>query len=226
MIRGLLSKDPSLAEDTTPKKAGGCPYTGLGSTAKEAPAMSSAETLAPPPKAESSSNFVPTPMAATPVQAEFDVMTPVSHESVDFEMVTLVLNYWEKSVKTIPNWLEVAGELVMRQSFLLEPETKDMFGFPNAERHDPELSKNRDFIMKGVRLVEAVDTALSFLGPDLEPLENVLFQLGTRHVARRCRPRHWPFFGEVLFYIFEVGTGDAFTPQVRAAWVQLYNFLG
>ena len=111
------------------------------------------------------------------------------------------------------------------ESFLLEPETRDMFGFPNAQHDDPELSKNYSFIQKGARLVEAIGTAVSFLGPDLGPLENVLFQLGMRHVARRCKPKHFPLVGEVLFYIFEVATGDAFTFKVRTAWIQIYNFL-
>jgi hemoglobin-like flavoprotein len=111
------------------------------------------------------------------------------------------------------------GEMFMRKCFELESSTKEMFGFPaDTDHDDPALSSNQEFISKGVRLIEAVDTAVGFLGPDLEPLENTLFQLGGRHVARRCRPSHWPMVGDVLFYIFEQGLGDDFTPKLREAW--------
>ena len=32
--------------------------------------------------------------------------------------------------------------------------------------------------------------------------------------------------GEALFYVFEVGLGDKFTPQMKEAWTILYNFMG
>ena len=211
MIRGLLSKQPSLAlsesKSTVPKaKAGVCPYSGIST---------SDSTHNPEPKS------IP---ESTSVQDEFDVMTPISHSSISFEMVNMVIESWDK-VQKIPNWLELTGEMFMRKAFEICPETKDMFGFPGARFDDPDLSKNKKFMAKGVRLIRAVDMAVSFLGPDLEPLEQTLFQLGKRHVARKCKPRHWNVVGEILFYIFEQGLGDDFTPDLRKAWTILYNFL-
>ena len=101
-----------------------------------------------------------------------------------------------------------------------------MFGFPADTHHDdPDLSFNKDFINKGVRLMLAIDTAVGFLGPDLAPLESTLQALGGRHVARGCKPRHWPIVGAVMFFIFEQGLGDEFTPELRKAWTVMYNFL-
>ena len=85
--------------------------------------------------------------------------------------------------------------------FELEPECISMFGFPEDTKHDdPSLSENDKFIKKGIALIVAVDIALTFLGPDLEPLEGALLELGGRHVARLCKPKHWPMVGVALLW--------------------------
>ena len=161
------------------------------------------------------------------VNSKIDCSKPVPASAVSYEMVTIVIDSWESKVRTIPNWLAVTGELFLRKMFELDPETITMFGFPEDTKYDdPELKNNEKFMAKGMRLVEAIDIAVGFLGPDLEPLEETLFELGGRHVERQCRPHHWPIVGEALFYVMEQGLGDAFTFEVREAWTILYNFLG
>jgi hemoglobin-like flavoprotein len=112
--------------------------------------------------------------------------------------------------------------------FELEPDCIRMFGFPTDTRYDdPLLSTNDKFMKKGVALILAVDVALSFLGPDLEPLEAQLVELGGRHVARsQCKPQHWPMVGVALFHTLETALGHKFTPEVQRCWTVLYNFLG
>jgi hemoglobin-like flavoprotein len=160
-------------------------------------------------------------------RSNLDCSQRIPADSISFQMVNTVINSWENKVKKIPNWLPIAGELLLRKMFELDPETITMFGLPADTRfNDPELKNNKHFMAKGMRLVQAVDTAIKFLGPDLEPLEDTLVELGTRHVARHCRPHHWPVVGDALFYVFEVGLGDQFTDEIREAWTIMYNFLG
>ena len=111
--------------------------------------------------------------------------------------------------------------------FELEPDCIRMFGFPlDTKYDDPALSNDEKFVKKGIALIVAVDIALTFLGPDLEPLEDQLVELGTRHVGRQCKPKHWPMVGVALFYTLEQALGDKFTKEIQDCWVTLYNFLG
>ena len=108
--------------------------------------------------------------------------------------------------------------------FELEPDCIRMFGFPlDTKYDDPALSNDEKFVKKGIALIVAVDIALTFLGPDLE---DQLVELGTRHVARQCKPKHWPMVGVALFYTLEQALGDKFTKEIQDCWVTLYNFLG
>jgi hemoglobin-like flavoprotein len=173
--------------------------------------------------------------APKPVQAKqdskqnsrFDCSIQTMASDVSFEMVTKCIDSWERDLKAVPGWKEIGGELLLRKMFELEPECIEMFGFPSDTRFDdPELKNNAAFMKKGIALVMAVDMAVSFLGPDLEPLESELVALGERHVALECKPKHWPMVGEALFYVFEQALGKKFTPAVQKSWLTLYRFLG
>jgi hemoglobin-like flavoprotein len=141
-------------------------------------------------------------------------------------MVDSVITSWQKIV-AIPNWEKVTGDLFLRYIFKIEPGTIDLFGFPEGTDYtDPDLTKNTRFMTKGVVLIKAIDTAVQLLGPDLYPLEEVLFDLGKRHVIMKAQPEFWPLVGEALFLVFEECMGDVFDKGVRDAWTIMYNFLG
>jgi hemoglobin-like flavoprotein len=117
--------------------------------------------------------------------------------------------------------------LLSYRMFELEPDCIRMFGFHQDTKYDdPTLWDNEKFVKKGIALIVAVDIALSFLGPDLEPLEAQLLELGGRHVARQCKPKHWPMVGVALFYTLEQALGEKFTVEIQNCWIVLYNFLG
>ena len=160
-------------------------------------------------------------------KSNLDCSKPIHWDAISFEMVTDVITSWEQKVRKIPNWLPVTGELILRKMFELDPEIITIFGFPEDTRFDdPELKNNEIFMTKGIRFMQAVDTAIGFLGPELETLEHSLLELGARHVARKVRPHHWPAVGEALFCVLEVGLGDEFSGELKEAWRIIYNFLG
>jgi hemoglobin-like flavoprotein len=116
---------------------------------------------------------------------------------------------------------------VIFRMFELEPECIRMFGFPSDTKFDdPALSTNDKFIKKGTTFIAMLDIALTLLGPNLAPLEAELVKLGGRHVARQCKPKHWPMVGVALFYTLEMLLGYKFTKEVQDCWIVLYNFLG
>ena len=49
--------------------------------------------------------------------------------------------------------------------------------------------------------------------------------LGRRHAGYGVREEHYATVGEALLWTLEQGLGDAFTPDVRAAWTVAYGTL-
>eukprot|EP00934_Nitzschia_sp_Nitz4_P002340 Nitzschia sp. Nitz4//scaffold95_size97785//44405//45694//NITZ4_004666-RA/size97785-processed-gene-0.16-mRNA-1//1//CDS//3329560469//2340//frame0 len=164
-------------------------------------------------------------------QVSWDCLTEVKLDEISYKTVTLVVESWETGIKPIPNWNTKLGALWVRYIFkYLGAEGKKMMGYGESVAwNDPALEKDRWFVMKGDRLISAIDLCVSFLGPDLSTLEATMNDLGKRHFHMDCKPHHWPLVGEALFEIFREFMGEngsKFTPQVEQAWLLIYRFLG
>lgn len=157
-----------------------------------------------------------------------DCSKKVPTSYITYRTVATTISSWENGILKIPNWPQVAGELFLRKIFELEPATIQMFGFDTEKTKfdDPDLCTDRQFMGKAVRLIRAIDIAIGLLGPDLQPLENELREIGKRHAAMDCRPEHWPMVGQALFYVFERCMLTGFTRNERECWTLVYNFLG
>ena len=60
---------------------------------------------------------------------------------------------------------------------------------------------------------------------DLEALIRRVKALGARHVTYGATAAHFAFVGEALLWALERGLGEAFTPEVRSAWTNVYRVL-
>jgi hemoglobin-like flavoprotein len=60
---------------------------------------------------------------------------------------------------------------------------------------------------------------------DLESILPAASALATRHVSYGARPEHYPVVGGVLLWTLEKGLGEAWTPEVAAAWTAAYGTL-
>jgi hemoglobin-like flavoprotein len=49
--------------------------------------------------------------------------------------------------------------------------------------------------------------------------------LATRHVSYGAKPEHYPVVGGALLWTLEKGLGEAWTPEVAAAWTAAYSTL-
>jgi len=149
----------------------------------------------------------------------------IDAEDVSFKQVDLVMRSWAK-VEIIPNYLQVGGDLLMRKMFELDPAFRVQFGFQeDSDPNDPAVYESPQFIQHGIALTAAVDKAIHFLGPDLEPLELDLRDLGRRHIFMGAFPEHWPLVGIALFHVLEQALGDQFTEKVQNSWKVVYHFL-
>ncbi|HKA70586.1 MAG TPA: globin family protein [Xanthobacteraceae bacterium] len=60
---------------------------------------------------------------------------------------------------------------------------------------------------------------------DLEALVPKLKALGMRHAGYGATAQHYDVVGDVLLLTLARALGDAFTPNVRAAWTKVYGVL-
>ncbi|MGM9490077.1 globin family protein [Ideonella sp. YS5] len=116
---------------------------------------------------------------------------------------------------------------LVRESFaLVQPiasQAAALF-YDNLFDSDPSLRGmfRGDMVAQGERLMSMIGAAVGLLErPDA--LVPVLRNLGGRHVGYGVRDHHYATVGAALIETLEQGLGDAFTPEVREAWVTLYG---
>ncbi len=105
---------------------------------------------------------------------------------------------------------ETAAELFYNRLFELEPSVRPMF---------PE-----DVTEQGKKLMAALGTVVSGLTA-LETIVPTVQKLGVSHVGYGVKDEHYGVVGEALIWTLEQGLGDAFTVEVRDAWLAAYTLL-
>ncbi len=109
--------------------------------------------------------------------------------------------------------------------FELEPRTKEVFGF--ARDYDPDMKELKDSgnLIHAISMIDMFDKAINMLGPDTETLNEVLHDLGKRHIKYGILPHYFPFMGHAVVYALKESIGDTMTPEVTEAWVEVYDEL-
>ena len=74
-------------------------------------------------------------------------------------------------------------------------------------------------------VISTVNTAVGMLGPDLAPLVDILKKLGKRHAGYGVLEPHYAVVGQALIETLEAALGDAFTDEVKAAWLDVYGVI-
>lgn len=105
---------------------------------------------------------------------------------------------------------ETAADLFYNRLFELESSTREMF---------PE-----DVTEQGKKLMAALATVVSGLTA-LETIVPTVQQLGVSHVGYGVEDWHYDVVGQALIWTLEQGLGDAFTDEVKDAWLAAYTLL-
>jgi hemoglobin-like flavoprotein len=84
-----------------------------------------------------------------------------------------------------------------------------------------QVYESPKFKKHAVNVMTTVGTAVAGL-EDLPALVPVLQNLGTRHVGYGVEAQHYDVIGQALLDTLALGLGDAFTPEVKAAWEAVY----
>lgn len=72
-------------------------------------------------------------------------------------------------------------------------------------------------------IVHLFDSILQMLGPDLEFIEEILGQVGSRHVTMGVNPSLFPFLGNALIWAIQNDIGDDMTDEHIEAWEEVYD---
>lgn len=89
------------------------------------------------------------------------------------------------------------------------PETKPLFAHTAMEKQGNHLFESLRFVVRNLR------------NPEI--LEEGLKGLGTRHVKYGVLPQHYPMVGHALLTTLAAFAGDAWTPEVKQAWIEAYT---
>ena len=105
---------------------------------------------------------------------------------------------------------EVAAELFYGRLFEIDPSLKPMF--------------RGDMKEQGRKLMQML--AFSVHGLDrLQEIVPAVEEMGRRHAGYGVQDEHYDTVGSALLWTLEKGLGDAFTPEVKSAWVTVYTTL-
>ena len=118
---------------------------------------------------------------------------------------------------------------LVRESFdLVEPiapQAAELF-YKNLFALDPSLQAlfKSDIAVQGERLMQMIGAAVGLLDQP-HKLIPVLENLGRRHAGYGVRDEHYDTVGSALLTTLQQGTGVAFTPEVRDAWIDVYGVI-
>jgi hemoglobin-like flavoprotein len=105
---------------------------------------------------------------------------------------------------------ETAAVLFYDRLFELAPAVKSMFPADMTEQRR-KLMATLAVVVNGLSNLDSILPAAS--------------ALAVRHISYGARAEHYPVVGAALLWTLEKGLGDAWTPDVAAAWTTAYGTL-
>ncbi|MEH2191085.1 MAG: adenylate/guanylate cyclase domain-containing protein [Nostoc sp.] len=137
---------------------------------------------------------------------EVDTWILVTATRVSMSKVDLV----QSSFAKIQPIAATAAELFYQRLFELSPSLRPLFK-GSMEDQQRKLMSTLAIAVEGLRQPTGIIKAVQ--------------ELGKRHVSYGVTAEYYDVVGEALLWTLEQGLGEAFTPQVRRAWEEAYNFL-
>ncbi len=105
---------------------------------------------------------------------------------------------------------EAAAKIFYDRLFEVAPQVRAMFPDDMTEQRK-KLMATLAVVVGGLSNLAAILPAAS--------------ALAKRHVSYGAKPAHYPVVGGALLYTLEKGLGEAWTPDVAAAWTAAYGTL-
>jgi hemoglobin-like flavoprotein len=122
------------------------------------------------------------------------------------KQVEMVQGSWKKVLPIA----DTAAAIFYKRLFELDPALTGLF--------------KGDMKEQGRKLMAMISAAVAGL-TRLVTIVPAVQDLGRRHVGYGVRDRHYDTVATALVFTLEKGLGDAFTPEVKEAWVTTYGVL-
>lgn len=117
----------------------------------------------------------------------------------------------------------MVGISLFERMFEIAPEQwSDVFQWSKKDFEEKD-EKAMTFIKKFVKML---DMAIDMLGPDMEIVEDQLYELGTFHQRYGVTPKHFEMMGKSLIYTLKKILGEQkFGPKTEKSWKEIYSFM-
>ncbi len=140
------------------------------------------------------------------------------------------------ALDSIPNYLRFAGDpmtITARQKMLVQQSFEkvlpiadtaaDIF-YKKLFEYDPALKAlfKKPMVEQGKVLMATLKVAVKSLD-DIDGLVGVLQKLAERHKGYGVKIDDYTPVGNALLYTLKTGLGDAFTPELKQAWIAVYK---
>ena len=125
-------------------------------------------------------------------------------------MDTTTINLVQDSFKKVAPIADTAAAIFYTKLFELDPSVQALF--------------KGDMKEQGRKLMSMIGIAVKGLN-NLKTLVPAVQKLGQRHVGYGVKEEHYNTVGAALLDTLAVGLGDDFTPEVKAAWTEVYGVL-
>jgi hemoglobin-like flavoprotein len=173
-----------------------------------APVAAAAPTPAAPAPAAPAP--APAPAAETPAAAAEPAAPANASDTAEGPVSKADIDLVRQSFAKVEPLSIVVARTFYERLFEINPEVQALF--------------NGDMEAQGEQLMHMIGAAVAGLD-DLEALVPIVQQLGARHRKYGVQVPHYAAVAEALLWTLEQGLGDAFTPDVREAWVNVYSLL-
>jgi hemoglobin-like flavoprotein len=201
----------------------GAAEAGLGAKPEQARAQAAATPVTPTPVVRSGMRGAPVvvgksmldlppdsahPAGRTLVGVSASAATPVPPAPTDGPFNPRTIELVQKSWSQVLPISDAAASLFYERLFELDPGVKPLF------KNDMREQKKK--------LMQTLTVAVDGLSnvPRLLP---TLQALGARHAGYMVQERHYDTVGAALLWTLKEGLGSSFTPEVEAAWTQVYT---
>ncbi len=105
---------------------------------------------------------------------------------------------------------DTAAEIFYSQLFEFDPKLRGLF--------------KGDMRSQGRKLMSTLKVAIKGLD-DLDSLVPVLEKIAIQHLAYSVKAEDYNTVGNALLYTLKTGLGDAWTPELRQAWLDTYTIV-
>jgi hemoglobin-like flavoprotein len=125
-------------------------------------------------------------------------------------MDNIQINTLQQSFKLVEPIAETAAALFYARLFELDPSLRHLF--------------RTDLKVQGKKLMSSIKLVVTGFDYPVRIVPAVR-SLGKRHVGYGVQPEHYATVGAALLWTLEQGLGEAYTPDVAAAWTSAYGLL-